>query len=129
MSSGRHPDVERGSPYTIAPVVQGDRYPKRLLKMLVSVRAGIGDAHRRHKESIMPTDTTETLAKLTSGQDDLKAGQAQIIGALGRQTEILRLLAEQLSLVLEKLAPQLGEGPTLQELLADGLIAGPRAWR
>jgi hypothetical protein len=67
----------------------------------------------------MTTDVTEMLAKLTAGQDDLTAGQAQIIGTLGRQTEILRLIAEQLSLVLEKLTPQVGEGPTLQELLAE----------
>jgi hypothetical protein len=67
----------------------------------------------------MTTDATEMLANLTAGQDDLKAGQAQIISTLGKQTEILRLIAEQLSLVLEKLTPQVGEGPTLQELLAE----------
>jgi hypothetical protein len=67
----------------------------------------------------MTTDATEMLAKLTAGQDDLKAGQVQIVSTLGKQTEILRLIAEQLSLVLGKLTPQVGEGPTLQELLAE----------
>ena len=67
----------------------------------------------------MATETTEMLTRIIGGQDELKAGQTEIASALAAHSEILRLLAEQLSIVIEKLTPEPGEGPTLQELLAE----------
>ena len=67
----------------------------------------------------MATEETETLARLETGQADLKSGQAEIAVALKAQSAVLRLLAEQLGVILEKLTPQVGEGPTIEELLAE----------
>jgi hypothetical protein len=67
----------------------------------------------------MATDTTELLARLIGGQDDLKAGQAEMAGTLATHTQVLRLISEQLAIVIEKLTPEAGDGPTLQELLAE----------
>ncbi|WP_158803418.1 hypothetical protein [Acidisoma sp. L85] len=67
----------------------------------------------------MTTDPTESLSLITRGQDELKAGQVQIDGALEAQGAILRLLSEQLGVVIEKLTPALDDGPTMQELLAE----------
>jgi hypothetical protein len=67
----------------------------------------------------MATDNTEMLTRILGGQDDLKAGQAEIAGTLEAHGEILRLVSEQLGIIIEKLTPELGDGPTLQELLAE----------
>ena len=67
----------------------------------------------------MATETTEKLAQITGGQDELKTGQAEIIRTLAAQSQLLRLIAEQLGIVIEKLTPEPGDGPTLQELLAE----------
>ncbi|WP_158744961.1 hypothetical protein [Acidisphaera sp. L21] len=67
----------------------------------------------------MATETTEMLTRIIGGQDELKAGQTEIASALAAHSEILRLLAEQLSIVIEKLTPAPGDGPTMQELLAE----------
>ncbi len=67
----------------------------------------------------MATDVTGTLARLEAGQADLTSGQAKIAGAQETQNQLLRLIAERLGLLLEKLTPQIGEGPTMQELLAE----------
>lgn len=67
----------------------------------------------------MAADTTETMAELMAGQTDLKRGQGEIIAVLGTQGEVLRLIAERLGILLEKLTPEIGEGPTMQELLAE----------
>lgn len=52
----------------------------------------------------------------------LKDGQMKIIDALGAQSQLLRLIAEQLRVLLEKLTPEIGEGPTMQELLAELVV-------
>jgi len=67
----------------------------------------------------MAADTTETMAELIAGQTDLKRGQGEIIAVLGMQGDVLRLIAERLGILLEKLTPEVGEGPTMQELLAE----------
>ncbi len=67
----------------------------------------------------MAVDTTEILTQLAAGQANLQNGQAEIIGTLGAQGQVLRLIAERLGIILEKLTPEIGEGPTLQELLAE----------
>ncbi len=67
----------------------------------------------------MAADTTEILAQLAAGQTGLKDGQTAIISTLGAQGQLLRLIAEQLRILLEKLTPEVGEGPTMQELLAE----------
>jgi hypothetical protein len=67
----------------------------------------------------MAADKTETMAELMAGQTDLKRGQGEIIAVLGTQGEVLRLIAERLGILLEKLTPEIGERPTMQELLAE----------
>jgi hypothetical protein len=67
----------------------------------------------------MATETSEILARIVRGQDELKAAQAEMVGALAAQSRVLRVVSEQLSVVIEKLTPELGEGPTMQELLAE----------
>ena len=67
----------------------------------------------------MATETTEMLARVIGGQDELKAGQAEIASTLAAQSQVLRLITEQLGIVIEKLTPGPGDGPTLQELLAE----------
>jgi hypothetical protein len=67
----------------------------------------------------MAADRTEIMAELMAGQTDLKRGQGEIIAVLGTQGEVLRLIAERLGILLEKLTPEIGEGPTMQELLAE----------
>jgi len=67
----------------------------------------------------MAADTTEILAQLAAGQTALKDGQTEVINSLGAQSQLLRLIAEQLRILLEKLTPEVGEGPTMQELLAE----------
>ena len=70
----------------------------------------------------MAADRTEVLTQLAAGQMALKDGQAEIIDALGAQSQLLRLIAEQLRILLEKLTPEIGEGPTMQELLAELVV-------
>jgi hypothetical protein len=67
----------------------------------------------------MPAETTEILAELMAGQTDLTHGQREIIAVLGTQGELLRLIAERLGILLEKLTPEIGAGPTMQELLVE----------
>jgi hypothetical protein len=67
----------------------------------------------------MAADTTELLARLIGGQEDLKVGQTEMAGTLATHTQVLRLISEQLAIVIEKLTPEAGDGPTLQELLAE----------
>ena len=67
----------------------------------------------------MATDTTEFLARIVSGQDELKSEQAQMVSTLAAQGQVLRLVSEQLGIVIAKLTPELGDGPTMQELLAE----------
>ncbi len=67
----------------------------------------------------MTMESTEMLTRIIGGQDELKAGQAEIAGTLAAQSQTLRLIADQLSVLIEKLTPELGDGPTLQELLAE----------
>jgi uncharacterized membrane protein YccC len=67
----------------------------------------------------MATDHTDILSRILSGQDELKAGQVEIAGTLEANGQILRLLSEQLRIIIEKLTPDVGDGPTLQELLAE----------
>jgi hypothetical protein len=65
------------------------------------------------------TETTEFLARIVGGQDELKAAQAEMVSALAAQGQVLRLVSEQLGIVIAKLTPEIGEGPTMQELLAE----------
>jgi hypothetical protein len=67
----------------------------------------------------MAADTTELLARLIGGQEDLKVGQTEMAGTLATHTQVLRFISEQLAIVIEKLTPEAGDGPTLQELLAE----------
>ena len=67
----------------------------------------------------MATEASDILIRISRGQDELKAEQAQIAGTLEAHGAILRLLSEQLGVVIEKLTPELGDGPTMQELLAE----------
>jgi hypothetical protein len=67
----------------------------------------------------MAADTTELLARLIGGQEDLKVGQTEMAATLIAHTQVLRLISEQLAIVIEKLTPEAGDGPTLQELLAE----------
>ena len=67
----------------------------------------------------MTANVTEILTQLAAGQTGLKDGQTAIITTLGEQSQLLRLIAEQLRILLEKLTPEIGEGPTQQELLAE----------
>ncbi len=67
----------------------------------------------------MATTSTEILGQLTAGQADLKAGQTEIIETLNTQAQVLRLIAERLGVIIEKLTPEVSEGPSMQELLAE----------
>ena len=60
----------------------------------------------------MATKTDEALERLETGQEALTA-------AVAAQGEVLRTIAEQLALLLERLTPKPTDGPTLQELLAE----------
>ena len=42
-----------------------------------------------------------------------------MVSALAAQGQVLRLVSEQLGIVIAKLTPEIGEGPTMQELLAE----------
>jgi hypothetical protein len=70
----------------------------------------------------MAADTMELLARLIGGQEDLKAGQTEMAATLTAHTGVLRLLSEQLAIVIEKLTPEASDGPTLQELLAELVV-------
>lgn len=70
----------------------------------------------------MATDISDALARIETGQAELKTSQDGIAKALEGQGELLRSIAERLGLVLEKLYPEATEGPTLQELLAEMVI-------
>jgi hypothetical protein len=70
----------------------------------------------------MATEITEKLIRISSGQDELKAEQAQVARALAAHGEVLRLISEQLGIVIEKLTPEIGDGPTMQELLAELVV-------
>jgi hypothetical protein len=67
----------------------------------------------------MATKMTEILARIADGQNELTAEQAQIASTLAAQSQVLRLISEQMAIVIEKLTPEIGEGPTMQELLAE----------
>jgi hypothetical protein len=67
----------------------------------------------------MAAENTDILARILGGQDELKAGQAEIAGTLEAHGQVLRLISEQLGILIEKLTPDPGDGPTLQELLAE----------
>ena len=70
----------------------------------------------------MATNSIEILSQLTAGQADLQAGQTEIIETLNTQAQVLRLIAEQLGIIIEKLTPAVSEGPTMQELLAELVV-------
>jgi hypothetical protein len=70
----------------------------------------------------MATEDTDILTRILGGQDELKAGQAAIAGTLEAHGQVLRLISEQLGVIIEKLTPELGDGPTLQELLAELVV-------
>ena len=70
----------------------------------------------------MATTSTEILDQLTAGQADIKAGQTEIIETLNTQAQVLRLIAERLGVIIEKLTPEVGEGPSMQELLAELVV-------
>jgi hypothetical protein len=70
----------------------------------------------------MATEDTDILTRILGGQDELKAGQAEIAGTLEAHGQVLRLISEQLRIIIEKLTPELGDGPTLQELLAELVV-------
>jgi hypothetical protein len=67
----------------------------------------------------MAAETTDILARILGGQDELKARQAEIAGTLEAHGQVLRLISEQVGILIEKLTPDPGDGPTLQELLAE----------
>jgi hypothetical protein len=67
----------------------------------------------------MATDNAEMLTRILGAQDELKAGQAEMAGTIAAHGQVLRLISEQLGIIIEKLTPELGDGPTLQELLAE----------
>jgi hypothetical protein len=67
----------------------------------------------------MAAENTDILARILGGQDELKAGQTEIAGTLETHGQVLRLISEQLGILIEKLTPDPGDGPTLQELLAE----------
>ena len=70
----------------------------------------------------MATNSIEILSQLTAGQADLQAGQTEIIETLNTQAQVLRLIAERLGIIIEKLTPAVSEGPTMQELLAELVV-------
>ena len=63
--------------------------------------------------------TGDVLKALGELRSELKAGQDATLMAVQQQGEVLRLIAERLGLVLEKLYPEESDGPSLQELLAE----------
>jgi hypothetical protein len=67
----------------------------------------------------MATNVTEILDRISGTQNELEAEQAQIASTLAAQSQVLRLISEQMAIVIEKLTPELGDGPTMQELLAE----------
>jgi hypothetical protein len=76
----------------------------------------------RTTESIMATTSTEILTQLAADQADIRAGQPEIIETLNTQAQVLRLIAERLGVIIEKLTPEVGEGPSMQELLAELVV-------
>ena len=64
------------------------------------------------KESSMTDDAKRILARM---DEDREATQQ----ALEAQCEMLRLVLSQVSLILEALTAKVGDGPTLQEILAE----------
>ena len=67
----------------------------------------------------MAMRTGDVLKVLSDVREEVKAGQEATLVAIHQQGEILRLIAERLGLVLEKLYPEESDGPNLQELLAE----------
>ncbi len=67
----------------------------------------------------MAMKTGDVLKALGEVRSELKAGQDATLAAVQQQGEVLRLIAERLGLVLEKLYPEESDGPSLQELLAE----------
>jgi hypothetical protein len=67
----------------------------------------------------MASEYTDILTRILSGQDEVRAGQAEIAGTLEAHGQVLRIISAQLSDLIEKLTPDPGDGPTLQELLAE----------
>ena len=70
----------------------------------------------------MAADSAGILTQLAAAHTASKDGQTEIIATLGAQSQMLRLIAEQLRVLLEKLTPEIGEGPTMQELLAELVV-------
>ena len=85
----------------------------------LSVFAPIFSNLSRPQEGATVESATELLADLKAGQEEIKAGQERLQNALAGHGDLLRMIAERLGLVLEKLYPAETEGPTLQELLAE----------
>ncbi len=67
----------------------------------------------------MASETTDIPPHILGALDEIKAGQAEIAGTLEAHGQVLRLVSEQLRIIIEKLTPEVGDGPTLQELLAE----------
>jgi hypothetical protein len=63
-------------------------------------------------EDGMAEDTQQVLAQI-------EAGQEAIHDAVAAQGETLRLILERLGLILERLTPDAGDGPTLTDLLTE----------
>ena len=110
--------AKKGVPYTIAPVVVfpapglhrgSDRFPFAPARPTISPIGKGG----------MTMKTGDVLNALGDVRSELKAGQDATLAAVQQQGEVLRLIAERLGLVLEKLYPEESDGPSLQELLAE----------
>jgi hypothetical protein len=70
----------------------------------------------------MTAETAEMLTRIIGGQNELKAEQAHIASALTAQSQVQWLISEQPGIVIEKLTPELGNGPTMQELLVELVV-------
>ena len=67
----------------------------------------------------MAADNSSALARIEAGQAEQRAEHAEMAKALDSHGEQLRVIADRLGLIIEKLYPEATEGPTLQELLAE----------
>jgi hypothetical protein len=63
-------------------------------------------------EDGMAEDTQQILAQMEAGQEAIR-------DAVAAQGETLRLILERLGLILERLTPDAGDGPTLTDLLTE----------
>lgn len=76
----------------------------------------------RQSEGTMATENSSALARIEAGQAELKTEHAAMAKVLDSHGEQLRVIADRLGLILEKLYPEATEGPTLQELLAEMVV-------